>query len=279
MKKRDWMSNRKNLISLTIALVSFLVILVVLITWFGRKMYLEEVLLPEAPETTGAEEEVTAEAEVTETLEPTAEPTEAPVQENAFIKQLQALHEENPEMWGWITIDGTALDDSLMYTPDDPEKYLHLDFTGTYSVYGLPFLDSDCSLNPESDNLIIYGHNMKDGSRFRTIMAYEDESHWEAHPVIRLFTLEEEREYEVLAAFYDRVYYKYEECFKFYQFIDAEDEAAYNEAITYYKEHSVYDTGVTAQYGDRLITLVTCSSHEENGRFVVVAREVTNEDN
>ena len=82
-----------------------------------------------------------------------------------------------------------------------------------------------------------------------------------------------EGEYEVLAAFYDRVYYTYENCFKFYQFIDAADEADFNNAISNFRSKALYDTGVTAAYGDKLITLVTCAYHVEDGRFVVVARK------
>ena len=77
----------------------------------------------------------------------------------------------------------------------------------------------------------------------------------------------------LLAAFRDRVYYKTENCFKFYKFIDAESEDSYREAIDYYKTHACYDTGVTAQCGDLFLTLVTCAYQTENGRFVVVARK------
>ena len=120
----------------------------------------------------------------------------------------------------------------------------------------------------------LYGHNMNNGTQFRTLMSYTDKSFWEDHPVIHYSTLYETRTYEILACFRDRVYYKYEDVFKFYQFIDAEDEERFNEAITYYKENSLYDTGVTAEYGDKLITLVTCAYHTEYGRFVVVGRLV-----
>ena len=77
----------------------------------------------------------------------------------------------------------------------------------------------------------------------------------------------------MLAAFYDRVYYQSETCFKFYQFIDAADEEEFHNAIANYCQKQLYDTGITASYGDQLITLVTCAYHVENGRFVVVARK------
>lgn len=199
--------------------------------------------------------------------EPTAEV------EREYLAHLKEYYDKNQDVVGWVEIEGTRLDYPLMYTPEEPEKYLHMDFNGNYSYGGLPFIDANCSLSPESDNLIIYGHNMLDGSMFRTLMKYDEKPFWEKHPVIRLELIDEEREYEILAAFYDRVYYTYETCFKFYKFIDAEDQTQFDEAMTYYKSKSLYDTGVTAQMGDRLITLVTCAYQVENGRFVIVARE------
>lgn len=189
-----------------------------------------------------------------------------------ILSYFQELVAENPDMVGWIRIDGTKLDYPLMYTPGDNEKYLHKNFEGNFSVGGLPFLDEKCSLDPQSDNLIIYGHNMQNGSMFRSLMGYDQVNYLWEHPTIHFSTLYEETEYEVMAAFYDRVYLTTENCFKFYQFIDAEDEEDFMEAVEFFKSHSLYDTGVTAEYGDKLITLVTCAYHTENGRFVVVAR-------
>lgn len=200
----------------------------------------------------------------------TSEPPEKET-EPEILTQYASVYERNPDLFGWICIEGTVLDYPVMHTPDDPEKYLHLSFAGETSTAGTPFMDAKCGI--DSDNYIIYGHNMKDGTMFREILRYADKSYWQAHPVIRFDTLYEQGEYDVLAAFYDRVYYADENCFKFYRFIKAADKADYDNAIQNYKEKSLYDTGVTAEYGDQLITLVTCSYHEENGRFVVVARQ------
>ena len=236
------------------------------------------------PQTTAPKEETSA---VTETAaQTTTVPTETrppkttaapPETEATMVPELAEIYEENPDIAGWITIEGTVVDYPVMYTPEDGEKYLYKNIKGSFDFNGLPFIEDDCSMEPESDNIIIYGHNMLDGKMFASLMDYSKIEYWEEHPLIRFSTLYEEREYEVIAAFYDRVYYKYENCFKFYQFIDAEDEDHYNEAISYFLSHSVYDTGVTAEYGDKLITLVTCSYHVKNGRFVVVAREISEE--
>lgn len=200
------------------------------------------------------------------------EESEAEPSEPTMLPELAAKYEENQDMAGWITIENTRVDYPVMYTPDDEEKYLYANFDAEWDVNGLPFIDKDCSCDPESMNLIIYGHNMLNDKAFSDILEYQNEEFWKEHPVVKFSTLYEEREYEVLAAFHDRVYYKHETCFKFYQFIDAEDEEQWDEAITYYKENALYDTGVDAEYGDKLITLVTCADYEENGRFVVVAR-------
>ena len=158
-----------------------------------------------------------------------------------------------------------------MYSPDEPERYLHANFDAAYSFAGLPFLDAAC--DTESGNRIIYAHNMLDGSMFRTLLKYQQKDFWQRNPVISFSTLYEEQEYEVVAAFYDKVYKKSDTNFKFYQFYDTSDQSSFDEAMAYYREHALYDTGVTAQCGDLFLTLVTCAYQTENGRFVVVARK------
>lgn len=231
---------------------------------------------PEDPSTMQTEE-----TQVAQTTIPTTEPiieTTVPVEtEPMMLPELAEIYADNPDLAGWITIEGTVLDYPVMYSPEDGEKYLYKNINGSFDANGLPFIEDGCSMEPESDNIIIYGHNMKSGKMFASLMNYAKKEYWEEHPTIRFATLYEEREYEIVAAFKDRVYYKNEDCFKFYQFIDAEDEAHYEEAISHFKENAEYDTGVTAEYGDRLITLVTCAYHVENGRFVVVAREITSD--
>ena len=113
---------------------------------------------------------------------------------------------------------------------------------------------------------------MMDCSQFQE---YQEKNFWEAHPTIMYSDLYGEYEYEVMSAFYDRVYYKTENVFKFYQFIDPETEEEFHAGIEQLKNKALYDTGVTAEYGDQLITLVTCAYHTDNGRFVVVARRKT----
>lgn len=190
--------------------------------------------------------------------------------EETILPKYQALYEENPEFFGWIRMDDTALDYPVMRSSEDNDEYLYGDFEGDYCYAGVPFADYRC--DRDSDNILIYGHNIRDGSMFRSLFKYEDKNYWREHPTIMFSDLYGDYEYEVLAVFRDRVYYKYEDVFKFYQFMDAENAEDFDYAISQFKEKSLYDTGVNAEYGDKLITLITCAYHVEDGRFVVVAR-------
>ena len=131
----------------------------------------------------------------------------------------------------------------------------------------------DVLCTSDSENYLIYGHNMKNGTMFKHLMKYQDEKFWKDHQTVYFDTLYSEGEYEVVAAFYDRVYYKHEDCFKFYDVIELEDEDSYDDAIANFKEKSMYDTGVTPEYGTQLVTLITCAYHVDNGKFVVVLAE------
>lgn len=213
-------------------------------------------------------EDLAAQVTTSPTTVATTAPTETLPPE--ILPQYADLAAQNPEMVGWLRIADTAIDYPVMHTPEDPEKYLHTNFEEEYSYPGVPFIDGNCTM--DSDNLLIYGHNMPNGTMFRSLLQYKEEAYWKEHPTICFDTLYEEQEYEVLAAFYDRVYYKTEDVFKFYQFIDAEDEQNFDDAIAQFRSKALYDTGVEAAYGDQLITLVTCAYHTDNGRFVVVVR-------
>ena len=110
---------------------------------------------------------------------------------------------------------------------------------------------------------------------FHNLLNYADEEYYKKHPNIRFTTAEEDATYEIIAAFRSRVYYKSEQdVFRYYYFVNPESKEEYDEFVENAKEASLYDTGKTAEYGDQLITLSTCSYHTEDGRFAVVGRKV-----
>lgn len=184
----------------------------------------------------------------------------------------KALKEQNPDFFGWIAIEGTELNYPVMHTPEDEEYYLHRNFDGETSQSGVPFLSAACY--KDCGNYIIYGHNMKNGTMFASLLSYANPRYWEEHPVIQFDTLEENGEYEVLAVFYSQAYQQNAEgVFRYYQYTDLSTPDQFAEYIKQIRHIALYDTGIQAEYGDQLITLSTCSYHTKNGRFVVVAKK------
>ena len=260
-------------ILLVVALVSALIFGVTVFIALRNQIALKRMAAETARETTPISTSAPAETTVPTqvTVPPTTAATVPPTEPREVLPRLQEQYEKNPDLAGWLTIPGTRIDYPVMYSPDEPERYLHANFEVSDSFAGLPFIDAAC--DPESGNRIIYAHNMLDGSMFRTLLKYQQKDFWQRNPVISFSTLYEEQEYEVVAAFYDKVYKKSDTNFKFYQFYDTSDQSSFDEAMAYYREHALYDTGVTAQCGDLFLTLVTCAYQTENGRFVVVARK------
>lgn len=194
--------------------------------------------------------------------------------ESDLLKEYQDLYLQNDDMVGWIKIDGTKINYPVMQTVDEPNFYLRRGFDKKYTIYGCPYMQENCNVDKPSDNLVIYGHHMNDGTMFANLMKYTKKSFWEEHKTIVFDTLEEHKEYEVMAAFKTVVYSDSPESFKYYHFVDAENEEEFNAFVEKCKELSFYDTGVEAEYGDKFITLSTCEYSKKNSRMVVVAKRV-----
>lgn len=192
----------------------------------------------------------------------------------AILNPYAESFKENEDMAGWLVVPGTNIDYPIMWTPDDENFYLYRDFEKKDNNNGCLILDTDSCLNPLTTNLIIHGHNMKSGAMFGNLTDYEDEDYYKEHKEIILYTKECQRNYEILAVFRSQVYKKSQDVFKFYKFFEANTEEEFADFYDNIKELSLYDTGVTAEFGDHFITLSTCVYHVTNGRFVVVAKEV-----
>lgn len=187
--------------------------------------------------------------------------------------QVEELQKENEDIVGWIEIKDTNISYPVLQGEDN-EYYLNHNYKGETTQKGSIFLTKDYDWSLPSTNLLIYGHNIMYGQMFQDLLKYADEDFYKEHPVIRFTTEKEDAEYEIISAFKARVYYKSEEnVFRYYNFINAETEEEYNEFVENAKIASLYETQATAEFGDQLITLITCSYHTEDGRFVVVGRK------
>lgn len=197
----------------------------------------------------------------------TPEPTLPPVIHSGLL----ALHEKNPDCVAWITIEGTVIDYPVMYRPSQKNYYLHRDFNGKHVSAGALFIAENC--NPDSsDNVIIYGHHMNSGKMFAALNKYKKQSFYEEHKRIVYETLNGQETYEVMFAFTTPVYTGHD--FEYYAFSKANSAEEYDAYISACRERALYDTGLTAQYGDKLLTLSTCEYSQKNGRMVVVARRI-----
>lgn len=155
-------------------------------------------------------------------------------------RNLDALFRQNNDCIGWIYIPGTSVNYPVMYTPNNPQKYLRRDFYGNYSQSGVPFLDARCNLS--DTNLIIYGHNMRNSTMFSELKNYTDFDFRNAHSIIEFETA-------------DGVYYF---------------------TVTDVKITDTADRKYSVIYSadGRFLTLSTCYGKSKSGRILVMAKEV-----
>ncbi len=194
----------------------------------------------------------------------------APEQEatkQAAVRNLEPLFARNKDCIGWVYIAGTQVNYPVMHTPAEPERYLRRNFDKKSSTAGVPFLDGKCTLS--CDNLILYGHNMRNGTMFADITKYKDKDYFDAHSVIELETAEGICQFSVFAV----VRLKMDD--SWYLFHTAQTEEEYTAAVAEIKSRALYDTGITPSFGSRLITLSTCYGANKDDRIVVIGAEIT----
>lgn len=208
----------------------------------------------------------------TEVCTPSAAPSPTPA---VVLERYAAAYAENSDLVAWLSIDDTTIDYPVVRIEGDNDFYLHHNFYKNQSGLGTPFVDYRCMLWPRSTNLIIYGHHIRGGKMFSALLKYEnDPAYCAAHSIIHFNTIYEEQDYQVMAVFRSQIYRSDEDVFKFYNFIEAKNAAAFDSFEENILALSQYDTCVSASFGDSFITLVTCAYHVTNGRFVIVAKRI-----
>ena len=193
--------------------------------------------------------------------------------ELVVLEKYKNLFSQNKSLIGWIKIDDTNIDYPVMQTVNN-EYYLDHNYNQQYDKNGSIFLDKDCDITNPGTNMIIYGHHMKSGKMFGNLKLYSNKSYYDEHPIIQFDTIYEEGRYQIMYVFRSRIYNEDEIVFKYYQFFDVATPEEFDSNMSEMAKLSLYDTGVTATYGDKLITLSTCDNSEQDGRFVVVAKKI-----
>ena len=175
------------------------------------------------------------------------------------------LINRNPDCIGWVRINGTKIDYPVMQTKDNPQYYLRRDFNKQYSYLGTPFMDSRCDMNYDN-NLIVYGHNMKDGKMFADLLKYRDISYFKEHNIIHFITPNGVQKYSVIAVCKVKNYDEW------YSYTTQKDKESFSNLISHIKDKSLYQTDDSVEYGDHFITLSTCEYSQTDRRLIVIAK-------
>ena len=189
------------------------------------------------------------------------------------LVEIQKLYEENNDLVGWLEIENTNINYPVMYTKGE-DFYLRRDFYKKYYTAGSLYINKNNTLKPRDSNLIIYGHNMRNGTMFADLLKYKEESYYKEHKRIIYYTLEEKEEYEIIAVFLSKVYNVDDDVFKYYQFYGEKTQEEYKDFIANIKNMSLYPIELSSKYPEPLLTLSTCEYSQEDGRLVVVAKKI-----
>ena len=156
------------------------------------------------------------------------------------------------------------------------DYYLDHNFDQQEDKNGSLYMDDRCSVSPPGVDYLIYGHNMKSGAMFGSLDSYKSESFWRDHQLITFSTIYGYGTYVVFAAFESKVYRDNDIGFQYYDFIDPDNKLDFMAGVSNMKALSMYETGITPKWGDRLLMLSTCDYEQDNGRFVVCCQLVGN---
>lgn len=191
-----------------------------------------------------------------------------------MLPQFKELFLRNCDIIGWISIEGTKVDYPVVQRKQTQDYYIKRDFYREYSSRGCIYAREQCDIFPRSDNIILYGHMMRDGTMFATLNNYTDPSYRDEHPYIRFDTLLGQGTYEVICVF--KTTAVLDKGFRYHTFVDIKDEATLNNFWRNCLANAIYYTGLEPEFGDQLLTLSTCEYTLEEGRLVVVARRIDN---
>lgn len=218
----------------------------------------------------GEKREIQSLRESLETFEPVVREIGEKGGEEEEKVQEHPLQSKNKDYQGWLSIEGTRVDYPVMYSKEEAEYYLHRNFEKKYQLGGLPFLDKDCENPTKQQHLVIYGHNMKDGSMFADLMKYKDRKFWEENSLISIEFPEEKRWYRIFAVVLTA---DTKEGLLYRNYAGSSEKEELSEFIAQACSLSLYDTGVEAGWEDQLLTLSTCEYSRREGRLIVVAKE------
>lgn len=194
------------------------------------------------------------------------------ITEPQILPEYLSFYEQNNDMVGWITIPDTKVNYPVLQTPNNKDYYLYRNFEKKWSDWGAIYAREVCDINLPSDNITLYGHHMTDGSMFAGLDKFKKEAFFKDHQTFTFDTLYEHHTYQIWAVF--KTSANLDQGFPYHQFSDAATQEEFDAFVSTVKSMQFYETGVTPQFGDKMIALSTCEYSLDNGRFVVCAVRV-----
>ncbi len=182
------------------------------------------------------------------------------------LDKFKPLLKINDQIKGWILIENTNIDYPVVLANDN-EYYLNHNINKERSKAGSIFMDYRNEGNYNDKNIILYGHNMKDGSMFKGLMGYKNEKYFFDHPLITFSTLYETNQWEVFSAYVTKTDFDYIQT-------EFPNNEGYENFLKNISCKSLYETNVHVEADDIILTLSTCSYEFPNARFVVHAKKI-----
>ncbi|MBO1004060.1 class B sortase [Pseudogracilibacillus auburnensis] len=186
-------------------------------------------------------------------------------------KQFNELHEINSEIVGWIAIDDTKINYPILQAENN-DYYLTRNYKGEESRAGSIFMDYRNELQLDNQNIVLYGHRMKDETMFNQLTKYVDKDFFTHHSKVYFDTLYGSYDAEVFAVYYTTTDFDYIQT-------EFESRDEYKSLLEEIHEKSIYQTDVSVSEDDQMITLSTCdyTLDPDEGRLVVHAKLVEKE--
>ena len=216
-------------------------------------------------------------ADETNSEQPGKEEPDQPKKLPDILPEYQEIYAENQDLVGWLQIDDTIINYPVLQSDseEDSQFYLTHSFAKKKDKNGSLFMDYRNDFVDRDTNLIIYGHNMKSGAMFGSLKKYLEKGYLEKHPKIRFDTIYERGTYEVIGAFLSEVSYQDEYTFRYYNFLNANNESEFEAFCVNVMQLDALKKGtLDAKYGDQLLTLSTCSSYTDEGRMFIIAKRI-----
>ncbi len=190
------------------------------------------------------------------------------------LKKYKDLYKQNKDLAGWLSIGGTVINYPVMQTgKKNPDFYLHNDFDKKESDHGTLFVDARNDIVNRDTNLIIYGHNMRDGTMFGGLKSFMDKDYFEKHQELVFDTIYEKAKYRIAAVCLSKVNYQDDDTFRYYNFLNAESKEEFQAFLANIQQLTVFDQNIDISYGDELLTLSTCNSYVQDGRLFLIAKK------